>query len=174
MEQLKMTRDNTPVALPEAPEGYYIRPFEKGDEEDWCRCCIDGNLGLKEISAKQFEDYMVKDDRVKLHNIYMLYHKNGDVAGTTTYQYSTVPDEGYIHMVGIASAHLGKKLSYYMTMFVVDKIIKDGKKTIVLTTDDDRLAAIKTYINCGFVPANNDPSFDARWNEVYKNLGLER
>ena len=172
MEQLKMIRDNTPVIVPKTPEGYYIRPFEKGDEEDWCKCLINADLNLKEISVKQFEEYMLKDDTVDLHNIFLMYTNNGDVVGTTTYQYGKEPNEGTIHMVGLASEHRGKKLSYFMTMYVIDKILKDGKDTIDLTTDDFRLPAIKTYLNCGFVPVIDSEELQKRWDEIYKNLGI--
>jgi hypothetical protein len=48
-----------------------------------------------------------------------------------------------------------------------------GVPYTVLTTDDHRLAAIKTYLDAGFLPVlYNDPDSDmrARWDKVLTDL----
>ena len=169
-----MIRDASPVTLPDAPEGYYMRAYKKGDEEDWCKCCINGELGVTEISVSQFERIMLADKRVDTRNIYFLFHESGIVAGTVTYQFGMQPMEGYIHMVGITPEHRGKGLALYMNLFVVDIMIKAGVKSILLTTDDWRLPAIRTYMKCGFVPCITDSAMEKRWDEVRQKLCLKR
>jgi mycothiol synthase len=165
MEQLRMIRGDAPVVLPAIPAGYHMRAFAEGDEEDWCRCCIDGALGVSEISTAQFERSMKADSRVDTRNIDLMYGERG-VAGTATYQFGHVPGEAYLHMVAIAREHRGKGLSRCLTLYVIDKILRAGNDTIILTTDDWRLAAIKTYINCGFAPCITDKVSKDRWGAV--------
>ena len=172
-EQLRMVRDNSPVYLPDAPEGYFMRSFEKGDEEDWCRCCIDGDLGITEISVPQFERFMLEDDAVAPQNIYFLVHKTGEVAGTATHMFGKQPGEAIVHMVGITGKHQGKGLARYLNLYVIDKMIAGGVRSISLKTDDWRLPAIKTYLNCGFLPLITEPSMLQRWHDVAEKLGVE-
>jgi len=172
MDQLKMIRDDSPVVMPDTPPGYYMRAYQQGDEEDCCRCCINGALGVNEISVSQFERIMVEDECVDTSNIYFLCHESGGVVGTVTYQYGKESGEGYIHMVAIAPDHIGKGLALYMNLYVIDKILKADNKTVVLTTDDCRLPAIKTYLKCGFTPcvSKGDIEMEERWNEVFEKL----
>jgi N-acetylglutamate synthase-like GNAT family acetyltransferase len=166
-----MIRNNTPVQKFKLPEGYIIRPFEKGDEEYWCRCCIDGQLGVSEISVTEFERFITPDQRVNVKNIYLLISE-GAVVGTVTYQYGLASKEGYIHMVGITHTHRGKGLSKYLLLYAIEQILKDGNETVLLTTDDWRLSAIEAYLNCGFVPCITDESSAERWEKVARRLGM--
>jgi len=174
MGQLKMTRDARPTAEAVFPEGYYMRNFQPGDEASWCACCIDGSLGVTECNAEQFNKIMTTESRVKPENIYFLISPDGDVAGTATFQFGNAEDEGYLHMVGLDKRYWGKKLSLPLVNYVVNKIIEGGKSSIFLTTDDWRLAAIKSYFNADFVPVINDGDEEMirRWADVTNKLNL--
>ena len=169
MSQLKMERDDTPVTLVDPPQGYYLRPFVPGDEEAWCRCCIGGELGVNEASVDEFTRVMASDERVDTGNIFFIVSETGGLAGTATYQYGRVPSEGYVHMVSVAASHRGKGLARPLVLYTVDRILREGNKSIVLTTDDWRLPAIKTYLNCGFTPCVTDETA-ARWLAVLAKL----
>ena len=174
MEQLMMSRDNKEIPRILIPEGYYMRGYinNNGDGEAWCKCCIDGSLGIDEISESAFENKMLKDKSVNPENIFFIVSPSGEIAGTTTYQYTDVQDTGCIHMVAVQKNHQGKKLSLPIILYAVQKMLDDGVKKIILTTDDWRIPAIKTYLNAGFLPVVKPGDIDManRWTEVMKKI----
>ena len=168
MEQLMMSRDDKEVGLIQFPAGYSMRSWQKGDETGWCKCCIDGRLGVEEISERAFEEKMLNDKTVNPNNIFFLISPAGEIAGTVTYQYTNDETTGCIHMVGIKKNHRGKGLAVSLNLYAVQKMIDDGKKRIILTTDDWRIPAIKTYLRAGFTPVirPDDTDMENRWTAV--------
>lgn len=168
MEQLKMSRDDTKVEAIQFPEGYYMRSYKQGDGESWCKCCINGSLGVDEISESAFENRMLNDKTVNPENIFFLISPSGDIAGTITYQYTADKDTGCIHMVAIEKSYQGKKLALPLNLYTVQKMLDDGKHKIILTTDDWRIPAIKTYLRAGFNPVieSGDTDMENRWKKV--------
>ena len=171
MEQLKMIRNNRDVGKIIFPEGYYMRSYQKGDGAGWCGCCIDGSLGVDEISEAVFERKMLSDHNVNPDNIFFLIAPSGEIAGTVTYRYANDKDTGTIHMVGITKKYLGRHLALPMLLHAVNKIIEDNKTTIDLTTDDWRLPAIKTYLRAGFKPVYHMPDMEERWRLIMEQIG---
>ena len=170
MEQLKMMRGDEKVGEIIFPEGYFMRRYQKGDGTGWCECCIHGSLGVDQINEEVFNKKMLADKSVNPENIFFLISPSNEIAGTATYQYSQDDDAGVIHMVGIKKGYLGRRLSLPMNLYVIQKILEDGKKKIYLTTDDWRLPAIKTYLNAGFKPVCHQPDMEERWRKVMENL----
>jgi len=195
MEQLRMVRGRFPVvsaaangssAVPsDIPAGHYIRHYEPGDGEDWCRCCVDGRLGVDEVSDEVFNRIMLADDRVKAENIYFLVSREDGIVGSATYQFGRSEGEAYVHMVGVVKTHWGRGLSRCLISYVTGKILENKDNSVVtLTTDDWRLPAIRTYINCGFEPciayggaavtktAQERGDMLERWRNVFAELGI--
>ena len=172
MEQLAMSRNDKAIKSIDLPDGYYMRSYKEGDGINWCRCCIDGGLGVEEVSEGTFENRMLNDKKVNPENIYFLISPSGDIAGTVTYQYTDDEDTGCIHMVGIEKNYQGKGLAVPLNLYAVKKMIDDGRKKIVLTTDDWRIPAIKTYLHAGFVPVikSGDTDMENRWEKVMARI----
>jgi len=170
MEQLKMMRDDTKVNELCLPEGFYMRSYKKGDELGWCRCMINGDLGVEEIKEEVFVEKMLNDKSVNPDNIFFLISPVNEIAGSITYQYTDDKTIGFVHMVGIDLRYRGKKLALPMHLYAIKKILDDGVKQIFLTTDDWRLPAIKVYLNVGFVPVLYKPDMEVRWNQVMAKL----
>ena len=166
MEQLKMKWETVPIDMPSLPDGCYMRSFKPGDEEDWCRCCIDGELGLNEVSKAEFNRIMAADEKVEMRNIYFLVSGSHKILGTITYQHSGIPGEAVIHMVGIIPSARGKGLARYMMCYAMKKITEDGNTRAFLTTDDWRIPGIKAYFGVGFTPVINDDDMQRRWDAV--------
>ena len=170
MEQLLMIRNNNPASPINFPEGYYMRPYQPGDGTAWCECCLGGHLGIDEAGEDVFRKKMLEDETVNPSNIFFLISPSGEIAGTVTYQYGK-KDTGTIHMVAIKKEYQGLGLALPMNLYAVDKIVKDGKKGITLTTDDWRLPAIKSYLNAGFEPVYYMDGMEDRWKKVMEQLG---
>ena len=83
---------------------------------------------------------------------------------------------GYIHMVGALPACRGKGIGHAMLAHALEELQARACPVVTLTTDDHRLAAIKTYLDAGFRPVlRYDPDSDmrARWDAVIAALGYE-
>ena len=175
-----MARDDKKPGPAKFPAGYYMRAYEgENKTEDalgWCRCCAGGSLGIEEISEAAFENKMLNDKTVDPANIYFLISPLGDIAGTVTYQYTKAEDTGCIHMVAVEKNYRGKKLALPMLLYAVDKILGDGRKKIILSTDDWRLPAVKTYLKAGFVPVikHGDAEMAARWADVMDKINIKK
>ena len=167
MEQLKMRRDASPVTLFKPPAGYYIRTYESGDAENWCRCCAEGELGVDEISDEFFNKVMSPEKGVDLKNIYFIVSPDGEAAGTATYQYREKPFEANLHMVAVKKDFRGLGLSAPLVSHAAAQMICNGVREIFLTTDDFRVPAIKTYLKCGFVPVIDLEGAAERWDKIF-------
>ena len=67
----------------------------------------------------------------------------------------------------------GKGIGHAMLRYALAMLEERGCTYTVLTTDDFRLAAIKTYLDAGFAPViEQDPESDvyARWESVLKDM----
>lgn len=80
------------------------------------------------------------------------------------------PDSGYVHWVAADPAHQGHRLGYIVTLATLYEFARMGCKDAVLETDDDRLAAIKTYQNLGFKPEHRNALHIERWAKVAADL----
>jgi mycothiol synthase len=82
------------------------------------------------------------------------------------------PGSGYVHWVAVHADHRGKRLGYIVSLEVLRYFRSIGCRDAVLETDPPRLAAIRTYLNLGFVPENVDPEHEAHWRDIRQTLGV--
>jgi mycothiol synthase len=82
------------------------------------------------------------------------------------------PDSGVVHWVGADPAHAGRGLGHAVCLAVLHDHREAGHRDVVLTTDDERLAAIRTYWKLGFRPLECDPTHPERWSRVLEQIGV--
>jgi mycothiol synthase len=75
--------------------------------------------------------------------------------------------------VAVDPLHRGKGLGYVVSAAVTQRLLHAGYQDIYLETDDWRLAAIKTYLNMGWVPFLYRHDMPARWKKIYATLDLK-
>jgi len=167
-----MSRDGKRIDSIRFPDGYYMRSYKEGDGAGWCKCCADGSLGIEEISESAFANKMLTDKNVNPANIFFLISPAGEIAGTVTYQYTDREDTGCIHMVAIEKSYRGRGLALPLNLYAVQRMLGDGKKKIVLTTDDWRIPAIRTYLHVGFIPVvePGDTDMANRWAVIFEQI----
>jgi mycothiol synthase len=68
-------------------------------------------------------------------------------------------------------AHRGRGLGGQVTAAAVGHALALGGRPVVLRTDDFRLPAIKVYLQLGFVPLFDHPSYPERWRLIASRLG---
>ena len=147
------------------PDGYVLRPYAAGDQ-----------ASLIATLAESFHEFW---DEARLareltaspdvHTVYVVAH--GDrVVGTAASRYvpARFPAAGYVHWVGVASAHLRRGLAAALLGRVLAEFRQRGYPQAVLETDDFRIPAIRAYLKFGFLPEYDVRGEDhrPRWSRV--------
>ena len=170
MDQLLMRRPdlNGLPPLPNLPPGYILREYQEGDLEP-----------LAALMRAAFEDKTWTPEKVRLALIeapdvkktFVIAYEGKPVATTSV---RILPDRfpysGYVHWVAADPGHQGQKLGYIVILAALHEFARMGCKDAVLETDDNRLAAIKTYQNLGFKPEHRNERHIERWAKVAADL----
>ena len=97
--------------------------------------------------------------------------EDGRVLATASYQLQgELPTAGWVHWVGADPLATGRRLGRAVTLAALWAARRDGKADAGLTTDDDRLPAIRTYLGLGFEPDPWHASHPARWETILARL----
>jgi GNAT superfamily N-acetyltransferase len=183
MGQLKMLRSSAPVASRPLPEGYTYALYSGAEDEvtAWLDMCLAGQL-LPENPPESgnFRDWFkvtVLDyaDLNPSEDILFVLNPDG-VPVATTCAVKHGAEQGYIHMVAARPDVRGKGIGHAMLARSLELLEARGCTYAILTTDDFRLPAIKTYLDAGFRPVLwLDPDSDqrARWEAVLATLRYE-
>jgi len=175
MKQLKMRRPSAPVKELPLPAGYRYELYSGTREEieDWKNICKNGLIRDGEDGDYWFQETILK--RAGLHPEEDLFFivDDTDRRIATTAAVKLEDGTGYVHMVASLPETRGKGLGHAMIRHTLSMIEARGVPYTHLTTDDYRLAAIKTYLDAGFLPVIcEDPESDMteRWNKVLEDL----
>ena len=126
----------------------------------------DGADSCYHLMIDTYEDIDKKGD------IHFIENEQGErVATVTTITHRD--RSGYVHMVKAIPAERGKGLGQAMAQYALRIFEQRGIETVILTTDDFRLPAIKTYLDAGFLPVvhgERDSEINRRWDAVLENL----
>ena len=177
MKQLKMRRESATVQQRVLPQGYGYE-FYSGSQaqvDDWLDLCFDTLIPTKEqqwftSTILEYPDLCPERDL-----FFVVESETGRRVATTAAVCHG--QEGYIHMVAAAPDVRGRGIGHAMLCYALEMLEQRGCTYCVLTTDDFRLAAIKTYLDAGFVPViEHDPESDVRerWDKVLAQLHYAR
>ncbi len=138
--------------------------------------------------------YLIEDSREKMESFFdttLLHYPDcvperdtfflkcgEEYVGTVTAIVHPVTNSGYVHMVCIREDYRGKGLAGLLNGIALQKLLKRDIEYILLTTDDWRLPAIKSYLKAGFLPVISERYFFykramlRRWKKIYRKFGL--
>ena len=171
--QLKMRRFSGPVKERALPEGFSFKPIDGSEREidEWVRLC---NFGLVENATRETYYETVRDfpNVVAERDCFFVMDPDGKYIASST-AVATPDGLGLVHMVASDPNVRGKGIGHAMLAKTLSMIEARGVTRIELRTDDWRLAAVKTYLDAGFLPVLlDDPESDhaARWDKVRETL----
>ncbi|MBQ7322158.1 MAG: GNAT family N-acetyltransferase [Clostridia bacterium] len=174
MKQLKMIRYRAPICKRALPEGWRYELYHGTREEiaDWIEICKNGLFGPN-LNEEAFGKYILRwRDLVPEKDLFFVVNAEGMRVATIAYvRYAD--GTGYVHCVGSLPETRGKGVGHAMISHALEMGEEREVSHTVLTTDDFRLAAIKTYLDAGFLPVlYHDPDSDmgARWDKVLAEL----
>jgi len=172
LSQLKMEyRDLSEIPEVPVPEGYRVRHYREGDEAGLSRVFASGDLGMEtpeQVREKLIEHPCFTPERL------IVVERDGEIVATASaWVNETDPSKGYLHMVGVLDGHRGKRLGALVTAEALKYHRSKGFRAQQLNTDDFREAAIKLYLDFGFVPVCTDETHPGRWAVLADKLGRQ-
>jgi mycothiol synthase len=153
---------------PMLPLGYKLRVADPQDSDN-----------LAAVLSTSFEEpwspelaYQRFFEDPTVQRTFLIEH-DGEAVATASSQLlpDRFPGSGVVHWVGASPAHAGKGLGVAVCLAVLHDHRDRGCMDSVLTTDDHRLAAIKSYLKLGFEPVMSHESHPERWEAVLRSLG---
>lgn len=170
--QLKLRRgrldDLPPVQL---PAGYGLRCYrDESDGAAWEQ--IVAAAFERETEAGEFETRMKRHEAFRPERVLFAIHDEMPVATASAWDSPGWGEQtGQVHMVGVAPGHQGKHLGYWVSLAVLHQFHREGRRDAMLSTDDFRLPAVKTYLRLGFVPVLVHENQRQRWAKVFAAIG---
>ena len=169
MSQLKMYW-LAGTAVPEAsmPDGYSLSHYAgPQDQLPWVKCCRNGLAGPNDGTEKFENEILRHADLIPEEDVLFLDHAGEHVA-TITAVYHPERQIGEVHMVAVREDYRGKGLAKVINAAAVQKLAREkGLKYIYLTTNAWRKAAVKSYLQAGFLPVDYaEGDMLDRWKEA--------
>lgn len=174
MSQLKMICPGQPLHEVPVPKGCTVKNFDREEEVSiWVDICKNGLLGPAagpdafEASIRNHPDLCPQEDL-----FFVLC--DGEYAATIAGIYHPETKSGYIHMVAAKPEFRGRGIGNWMTYLALKHIYEKGPETqySVLTTDDFRKPAVRSYIRAGFLPVDYAPDMKERWQKLIDELEI--
>ncbi len=170
--QLKMLWENDEKSQKDIvlPEGIGIETFSqrKSALDDWLDL-VQYGLTDGRMDKDCYDRCMTNMKNYDENKCFFLVKDDVAVA-TITVICDHETKEGYIHMVACDPKFRGQGLGTLLNDIAVHTLKKEGMKTAYLTTDDFRIAAIKSYLRCGFLPDLSTDDFRTRWEKIYEQI----
>ncbi len=174
MAQLKMYWfPDQPIHEEPLPEGYSISRYKtEADKLAWVECCKNGLVG-DDATAEAFDNSITSNRHINLFEDVFFLDYGGEHIGTVTAFVNSEHNFGDMHMVGIRTDFRGRGLAKYLN-FITQKHLKDrGLRFVLLTTDEWRKGAVKSYLNGGFLPVEYALGMEDRWQAVLEEYGID-
>lgn len=143
---------------------------------------VDGYLAEKVADREVFElvqdsiGWRVTDDQwhvvskeVVSNSMVAIFHAGSPVA--IACGLSRPSDWTELAWVAVAPAHRGMGIGKMVCGAVVAGLLEDGRSKIYGSTQDERLSAIKIYLDIGFYPLYRKEKVE-RWESICQKLGI--
>ena len=157
------------------PQGYGFRPYQPGDEATWLALHLDAEP-LFTVTLDHFEEsFGAASDRLPERMCFVQTAAGVDVGAIAAWwqdDWNGRGAWGQIHWVVVARAHQRRGLSKPMLAHALQAMAHTHARAM-LGTDTQRLWAIKSYLDCGFVPdpqERADRTAQAGWLAVQMHL----
>ena len=175
MRQLMMY--HTLDFIPDVPvrEGFYIRTWKPGEEQDWVEICRCG-LCAEDATIDAWNSAILGRENLKPEQdvFFACRTETGEPVATTT---------GYVHPDGLGDIHMvackytarGNGLGAALLSHAMKKLkaeMPGDNRLVELTTDDFRVPAVVGYLRGGFHPVLYDEGMEERWRKLCDMLNM--
>jgi mycothiol synthase len=168
--EMKLAFPLPEVAIPSVPEGYRLRVFEDSDES--------GLVRLLERSGFTFDRKRLRDALVFClpKGCFLIEEVSSEmVAASMMARHLSTPENlfrGRIDWLATDPEHRSRGLGQICARSATRRLIEAGYEEIAVTTDDERLGALKIFLSIGFQPVITEDT-EKRWRRVYEQTGVK-
>ena len=173
MEQLRMIHRMKNLPEFTLAEGFSLRLYQEGDIPAWTEICsyglLEGDLSEGWKTCMEVFDTLIPE-----RDVYFICDKNGKAVATCT-AFATSENVSLLHMLGALPEARGNRLATSMTVYGIRKMAAEmGEKESImrLKSDDWRVSAVRTYLQCGFQPVLFDEGMQERWQAICDKVDL--
>lgn len=136
------------------PDGYSVRAYQEGDITTWVNLHLDAEPFFR-VSAGHFLESFGDHLDALPDRMFFVQSEQGEDVGTVTAwwqdDWAGRGQWGQIHWVVVARAHQRRGLAKPMTALALHRLAREQHRAM-LGTNAQRLWAIKSYLDCGFLP----------------------
>lgn len=152
----------------EIPDGLTIKTHTEDMASGW------EELMQKAFKMKfDFNECIVKGRKIGEFNpeqVLYLTRDNKILASATVVEHDDFPGEGWFRMIAASPEETGKGYGKLICLAALHNLAKRGYKSVVLSTDDERVPALRTYLGLGFEPIYSHESHKERWEKILNSL----
>ncbi|MEZ4729404.1 MAG: GNAT family N-acetyltransferase [Caldilineaceae bacterium] len=171
-QQLRMVWPKSQLEQPPAvsvPIGYRLRTYRPGDEPNFFH--VMSLAGFEHWDMPKLLPWLQK---VLPEGWFLLEHEaTQQIVATAMAVHNPsqyYPFGGELGWVAAHPDHTGQGLGQVVCAAVTARLLRSGYTNIYLNTDDERLPAIKTYLNLGYRPVVITADMSARWEAICQTL----
>lgn len=147
------------------PEGVTLHTHLEGTEDVW------ENLIERAFGTRySFDQFIRNGGGYKPEYVLYLAKDGKDIATTTAVEKADFPGEGWFRMVGVDPECRGIGAGKLIALAALHSLADRGYKSVVLSTDDERIPAINLYYSLGFRPIFTHESHEERWQKIMPNI----
>lgn len=171
MSQLKMFYRCKETQYPEN-KGLFTYRKSTGSLDEmkvWVDICKNG-LIKDEAGFEIYKSYLNDWKGYQTEDTFFV-DMNGEAVATITAIVHPENKQGYVHMVAAKPECRGKGVAKILNQIACAKFWESGCVSAYLTTDDERVPAIKSYLSAGFLPVEYDEGMTERWEKILKEFG---
>ena len=171
VHMIRPTLDDLPAW--QLPEGYRFRTYHAGDIDVWLALHRDAEPLFRVEKVHFDRSFGAHRDALRDRMFFVQTTAGEDVGSITAWwedDWNGRGAWGQIHWVVVATAHQRRGLAKPMTVHALHRIAQDHSRAM-LGTDTRRPWAIKTYLDCGFVP---DPAERKQQQAVQGWIAVQR
>ena len=170
MRQLLMRRSNlgTSPDMPVLPGGLRLRVAAHADSETLA-CLLAAAFGDDTWTIERVGSSLL--DAPDVPTTYIVVDGRRAVATASVLLREDRPRcSGYLHWVAVDPRSQGNRLGQVVSLAVLHDFSRMNRHNVCLKTDDERLPAIKTYINLGFAGVIRNEDERVRWAKIADSI----
>lgn len=158
--------------ITDIPDGYSLRIYREEDQDEIINlmnragfCEWNSNILKQAIVLCVPDGYFV-----------LIENKTSKIVAATMARHGSDiqrPFAGRIDWVAVDPEFQGHGFGRIVAASATNRLLSINYRYIYVTTDDHRIAAIKTFINAGYHPRLYIPEMHSRWGRICQTLGLD-
>ena len=154
----------------ELPGGFECRHYRDGDEDGWNR--LMDEVFEREKGKSDFEKEMIAGKAFRPERVWFIETDGPEIVATASAWYVPRygPETGVLHWVAVRPDSRGRRLGRAVSLAAMHQAAREGRTCMVLSTDDYRAPAAKTYLRLGFRPLLRHESHAERWRRILAQL----